>query len=142
MKHWILRLLPKTLSLKLKRWQFRRSCREEFERLQARRQGVNEHGYSYQGFDEKRAIFIHIPKCAGVSVAQALFGNLAGGHATLDKYLNVFEAHCIEEYFLFTIVRNQWDRLVSAYFFLKAMVKKIENGMRVLSVATRTLMIL
>ncbi|VEN75405.1 conserved hypothetical protein [Candidatus Desulfarcum epimagneticum] len=70
-------------------------------------------------FDEARAIFIHIPKCAGVSVNHALFGNLGGGHATLEQYLDVFEPKCIVGYFKFTIVRNPWDRLASAYHFLK-----------------------
>lgn len=76
-------------------------------------------GYSYKPFDDKKSIFVHIPKCAGVSVSKTIFGNLAGGHTTLDEYLNIFEPECIVTYFKFTIVRNPWDRLVSAYFFLK-----------------------
>jgi hypothetical protein len=83
------------------------------------RKEVNNDGYSYKPFDDKEAIFIHIPKCAGVSINKALFDSLAGGHATLDEYLNIFEPRCIQSYFTFTIVRNPWDRLVSAYFFLK-----------------------
>jgi hypothetical protein len=61
----------------------------------------------------------YLPKCAGISVSRAIFGNLAGGHATLEEYLNIFEPKCIMNYFKFTIVRNPWDRLVSAYFFLR-----------------------
>ncbi len=76
-------------------------------------------GYSFEPFDKHGAIFVHIPKCAGVSVNNTLFGNLAGGHRTFDEYLTVFEADSIVNYFKFTIVRNPWDRLVSAYFFLK-----------------------
>tara|TARA_R110001583_G_scaffold105202_1_gene252647 strand:- start:13918 stop:14577 length:660 start_codon:yes stop_codon:yes gene_type:complete len=83
------------------------------------REFVNDRGYSYKPFDDKKAIFVHVPKCAGVSIAKTLFGCLAGGHTTLDEYINVFEPKFITSYFKFTIVRNPWDRLVSAYFFLK-----------------------
>lgn len=75
--------------------------------------------YSFKPFDDSQSIFIHIPKCAGVSVNKALYGNLAGGHATYNYYTKVFNPNEISTYFKFTFVRNPWDRLVSAYFFLK-----------------------
>lgn len=81
---------------------------------------ITSSGYSLKPFDDKKAIFVHIPKCAGVSINKMFFGNLAGGHATLNDYTVIFEPKCINEYFKFTIVRNPWDRLVSAYFFLKS----------------------
>lgn len=119
MKRDLYSLLPPRLYLELKRLDFRLSDREEFAWLQARRRIDTDDGYSYKPFDDKRAIFVHIPKCAGVSVSRTLFGNLGGGHTTLNQYLNVFEPRRIVEYFKFTFVRNPWDRLVSAYFFLK-----------------------
>ncbi len=119
MKQIILNILPKNLYLTLKWLNYKITCKDTFERLQTMRTTVSKKGYSYKSFDDKKAIFIHIPKCAGVSINQAIFGNLAGGHTTLDHYLKIFEPHCINSYFKFTIVRNPWDRLVSAYFFLK-----------------------
>ena len=116
MKQIILNALPKNLYLTLKRWNYKRSNKVSFERL---RTTVTEQGYSYKPFDDRKTIFVHIPKCAGVSINQTIFGNLAGGHTTFEEYLNIFEPHCINGYFKFTIVRNPWDRLVSAYFFLK-----------------------
>lgn len=72
----------------------------------------------YLPFDNAKAIFVHIPKCAGISVNKALFKSIAGGHTQLDQYINVFPPSKFLSYFKFTIVRNPWDRLVSAYTFL------------------------
>ncbi|ALQ52654.1 hypothetical protein ATY38_14165 [Nitrosomonas ureae] len=64
-------------------------------------------------------MFIHIPKTAGISVCQALFGCLGGGHLTARTYQVIFGVECYKNYFKFAFVRNPWDRLVSAYVFLK-----------------------
>jgi hypothetical protein len=76
-------------------------------------------GYTLRSFDQYRCIFVHIPKCAGVSVCQSLFANLGAGHYPLTTYLKVFSNAEYAQYFKFTIVRNPWDRLLSAYLFLK-----------------------
>ena len=75
--------------------------------------------YSYQPFVDTESIFVHVPKTAGVSVAKALFGNMAGGHANLSKYHQVFGDKMFRRYFKFTFIRNPWDRLFSAYSYLK-----------------------
>lgn len=90
-----------------------------FYRLQRDRHEENAAGYSLRGFDELKCIFVHIPKCAGVSVCRSLFGNLGGGHKTLEEYQVVFSPEDYARYFKFTFVRNPWDRLVSAFLFLK-----------------------
>lgn len=82
-------------------------------------EGANAVTYSLRGFDEHRCIFVHVPKAAGISVAMALFGNLAGGHATAREYRRVFGSD-FARYFKFTFVRNPYTRLVSAYEFLRA----------------------
>jgi hypothetical protein len=69
-------------------------------------------------FDQTCSIFVHIPKCAGISVSDTLYKSHAGGHYPLDSYVDAFEPQKLLEYFKFTIVRNPWDRLVSAYHFL------------------------
>ncbi len=76
-------------------------------------------GYSYKPFIQNKCIFVHIPKAAGVSVCQTLFHNLAGGHQTIAKYQIVFSKKEFNSYFKFTFVRNPWDRIFSAYNFLK-----------------------
>lgn len=112
--------LPSRLYLEMW-WRYYNLSRTKKERVDARskRTMVTSELYSYMGFDDLRAIFVHIPKCAGVSVARSIFGNLAGGHASLNEYVNTFEPKCISSYFKFTIVRNPWDRLVSAFHYLK-----------------------
>jgi chondroitin 4-sulfotransferase 11 len=74
----------------------------------------------YRGFpDSHRAIFIHIPKTAGVSLKRSL-GILEGtGHADYQAFQMASPAKC-RAYFKFTLVRNPWDRLLSAYSFLDA----------------------
>lgn len=119
MKNILLNIVPTKSYLNLRRWNYKKECKEEFARLQSLRKKTNSDGYSFEPFDKHKTIFIHIPKCAGVSVNHTLFGNLAGGHRTFTEYLSIFEAESITNYFKFTIVRNPWDRLVSAYFFLK-----------------------
>ncbi|GAB3678634.1 sulfotransferase family 2 domain-containing protein [Salinisphaera aquimarina] len=111
--------IGKRIHLEVLWWQFRLSQPKTHKRLQKRRRPAVNSDYSYHPFDERRALFIHIPKCAGVSLSRALFGNLAGGHKPLTHYCRVFEPRLLLAYFKFTIVRNPWDRLVSAYFFLK-----------------------
>ena len=97
----------------------------DYEKHQARRreiwnvgEGADAVTYSLRGFDEHRCIFVHIPKAAGISVAMALFGNLAGGHNTARHYRVVF-GRDFWRYFKFTFVRNPYTRLVSAYEFLR-----------------------
>jgi hypothetical protein len=75
--------------------------------------------YSLKMFDDHRCIFVHIPKCAGISINQALFGHLGAGHRTIGWYQLIFEPGKFNSYFKFSVVRNPFDRLVSAYTFLQ-----------------------
>jgi hypothetical protein len=112
--------LPNELYLHLRRLDYKIFRKKDFNDLQQLRKFETDSGSSYKPFDDKKAIFIHIPKCAGISINKALFGNLAGGHTRLDEYLVIFGAKEIEDYFKFTFVRNPWDRVVSAFHFLKS----------------------
>jgi hypothetical protein len=49
----------------------------------------------------------------------SLFGNFAGGHTTIRQYQLIFSPREFSSYFKFTTVRNPWDRLLSAFVFLK-----------------------
>lgn len=73
----------------------------------------------YSGYpNEHKCIFVHIPKTAGKSIARSLFGS-DSGHVryTLFEKANPKK---FASYFKFSFVRNPWDRLYSAYTFLKA----------------------
>ena len=63
---------------------------------------------------------MHLPKAAGVSICTSLFGGLAGGHTPIGVYQIVFSRREFDRYFKFAFVRNPWDRLLSAYTFLKS----------------------
>ncbi len=71
-------------------------------------------------FDETESIFVHIPKCAGISVTRALYGRLVGTHHGVKSFQMIYSKAEMDHYFKFTIVRNPWSRLVSAYTFLKS----------------------
>ena len=111
--------LPTKLYLQIRSFIYKTLKGKYYTELQEKRLFETTDSYSFKPFDDHQAIFIHIPKAAGVSVSNALFGNLAGGHTRLEMHLNIFEPSCILNYFKFTIVRNPWDRLVSAYHFLQ-----------------------
>ncbi len=63
---------------------------------------------------------MHIPKCAGTSICRSLFGNIGINHLSIADYRVIFRREEFDSYFKFAFVRNPWDRLVDAYYFLKA----------------------
>jgi len=68
-------------------------------------------------FSEKKAIFIHIPKTAGKSICKNIFHVKSVGHMPYVWYQGVAPEQC-SEYLTFSVVRNPWDRVVSAYHYL------------------------
>ncbi|MFO8053169.1 MAG: sulfotransferase family 2 domain-containing protein [Candidatus Omnitrophota bacterium] len=69
-------------------------------------------------------IFLHIPKTAGSSVAATLKRNLNKNDLLLCPHTKAVRLKLTakdkwKDYFKFTFVRNPWDRMVSAYFFLR-----------------------
>jgi len=90
-----------------------------FRRLQAQRRETTRYGNTCRPFDERHCIFVHIPKCAGIAVCQSLFGVPSCGHKPLRLFQIMYSPEEFRSYFKFTVVRNPWDRLVSAYCFLK-----------------------
>lgn len=72
-----------------------------------------------RAFEKKRCIFFHIPKTAGMAVSSALFGDITWGHRNVSFYVNHFGKERFYSFYKFTVVRNPYDRLYSAYIFLK-----------------------
>jgi hypothetical protein len=79
------------------------------------------HGFAYSvdALFAHRCIFFHVPKTGGLSVSEALFGNHAAGHLDVRTARLIFGAWRLRTYFKFSFVRNPWDRLVSAYYYLR-----------------------
>lgn len=82
--------------------------------------------------ESHKFIFIHIPKCAGTSIENALRKYCKRGFLGYDKNLKGFKQHanCEEllthnhittevcnSFFKFAFVRNPWDRCVSQYIW-------------------------
>ena len=70
-------------------------------------------------FFDTRSIFVHIPKCAGLSITFGLYGRKTGDHRTIADYKLAFSKSEFKSFFKFAFVRNPWDRLLSAYFYMK-----------------------
>lgn len=114
-----LRILSTSIRHYLRRTGFKFRHPKEFYAYQQKRASIHRSGYSYKPFDDTKSIFVHIPKCAGTALSRTLYGCFAGGHTTLKEYQLIFSPYEFQRYFKFTIVRNPWDRLVSAFLFLK-----------------------
>jgi len=119
MKKTLIKILPKYLYLYLRWYDFKFNRAKGFKKVQEARKVDSPENGGYLPFDKAQAIFVHIPKCAGISLNKALFNSIGGGHTTLEQYINVFPPRLFCKYFKFTFVRNPWDRVASAYFFLQ-----------------------
>ncbi len=76
--------------------------------------------YELQSSKKMNCIFVHVPKSAGISVSQGLFGSRAGGHLPLSYYLWFYGPKRFDASFKFAFVRNPVSRVLSAYQFLKS----------------------
>jgi hypothetical protein len=114
----IINRLPEEQQCTVWHWIDRREHTAKRREVRKVGDGPNVLTYSLRPFDEHRCIFVHVPKAAGISVARALFGNLAGGHVMAREYRKIF-GRDFWRYFKFTFVRNPYTRLVSAYEFFR-----------------------
>ncbi|MEM7267628.1 MAG: sulfotransferase family 2 domain-containing protein [Pseudomonadota bacterium] len=64
-------------------------------------------------------VFVHVPKTAGLSVYRALgMDRPADTHAPAFAYRSA-DTKFFDSAFRFAVVRNPWDRMVSAFYYLK-----------------------
>lgn len=67
---------------------------------------------------EHKFIFIHIPKCAGMSIGRTLYELIGKDPKTYEGFRihhDEFDEKIWKEYFVFTFTRNSHDRLYSQY---------------------------
>jgi hypothetical protein len=93
--------------------------RKEVSRVDRRGGRGKNYTYTLNGFEKKKCIFVHVPRAAGSSVSEAIYGNLGGGHRTVKRYRALF-GRKFWSYYKFSFVRNPYTRLVSAYEYLKS----------------------
>lgn len=62
-------------------------------------------------------VFVHVPKAAGTSINEALYGRFMGHPRATD--IRRWAPRHIQALPSFSVVRNPWSRLVSAYQFVK-----------------------
>ena len=76
-------------------------------------------------------VFIHIPKCAGSSIKVMLqdLNLLSDIHSKLKDDIQILKNKEIDPriYFIFTVLRNPWDRMVSYYFFYRDIAERNEE---------------
>ncbi|MDF1637580.1 sulfotransferase family 2 domain-containing protein [Alcanivorax jadensis] len=74
--------------------------------------------------EERRSgvIFSHVPKSAGTSIVKALFDSKSR-HVPILRYA-AYDKTLFENSFKFTVVRNPWARIFSAYNYLYGVVGK------------------
>ncbi|MCV3488049.1 sulfotransferase family protein, partial [Campylobacter lari] len=70
--------------------------------------------------DKYKCIFIHVPKVAGSSIERVIYqtDRWLIGHVKASDYVK-FDRNKFDSYFSFGFVRNPYDRVVSAYHYLK-----------------------
>lgn len=83
------------------------------------RSDVKQLSFPYARYEKKNNfIFIHIPKVAGTSILRAI-GKQRGGRNHLPWYVyKTANPVFFENAFKFSLVRNPWDRTLSAYRYL------------------------
>lgn len=64
---------------------------------------------------DRGIVFVHIPKAAGTSINQALYGRFMGHPRAVD--IERFGSARLRRVPRFSVSRNPWDRLLSAYRF-------------------------
>ena len=103
-------------------FKFLKNIKQYFKKLKfvkEHKKKIQKEGALLNSFTKKKCIFIHIPKTAGISVVKAFFGDVTlEGHRSVLFYQKVFGKQ-YSDFFTFTIVRNPWERLYSAYKFLE-----------------------
>ena len=99
-------------------WLYSLRHRAEINALRSAVNPSEKGDFSLRSCDKHQCIFVHITKSAGTSVAKSLFGELPY-HYTASQYRVIFGRRRFNSYYKFAFVRNPWDRLYSAYSYLK-----------------------
>lgn len=79
-------------------------------------------GWTIMIIKEDKLFFIHIPKTAGTSIEHAINGKdkpLWARHYRYYQFNLYPKKYNPKEYYIFTVVRNPWDRVYSCFLWTK-----------------------
>lgn len=83
---------------------------------------------------ERRVLFVHIPRTAGSSLVKILseqlnyFRTLDSNRRSINyRYLKDYSEKFRQKHFIFSFVRNPWDRVVSSFLYLNSNVSNLED---------------
>lgn len=99
-------------------WFYKLRHPQEMEALKTKVFPSDKGDFSLRRYYQHQCVFVHVTKAAGTSLALSLFGELPY-HYTAQEYRVIYGRHDFNRFFKFTFVRNPWDRLYSAYSYLK-----------------------
>ncbi len=71
-----------------------------------------------QPISQRKLIFIHVPRAAGTSIANALYGARSTRHYSMRYYRAINPAFCAQAQ-SFAVLRDPFDRFASAYAFVR-----------------------
>jgi hypothetical protein len=83
---------------------------------------------------ERKVLFVHIPRTAGSSLVKILseqlnyFRTLDSNRRSINyRYLKDYSEKFRQKHFIFSFVRNPWDRVVSSFLYLNSNVSNLED---------------
>jgi len=114
--------LPRQAMLHLppgpRRHLFRLTRRHRYDFIR-RKMLAESSGHAFGEFWQRGLLFIHVPKVAGVSIHETLFASSHSGHTPLWHFEAALGQRHLASLRTFAFVRNPWDRMASAFDFLK-----------------------
>lgn len=84
-----------------------------------------------------KVIWLKTPKAAGTSIRKVLIKRLGQPKKSLSEWEGEFSDESLADYFIFSFVRNPWDRLVSIHRYFGVPIARVLSNHRKLTKSTK-----